>query len=172
MNGEVQNFIERIVNDYPIHGRVLEIGSRDICGSARRWFTKDGQQKEPTDRFPEYIGIDQAKGNLVDIVMNAHRLTASFGYRSFDIVITTSQLEHDDDPFITLWEIQGVLKVGGYLILTVPSWRNEGPHDRVDYWRFMPDGVRVMVERPGLKIIELIDHEPSNDVMCLARRET
>lgn len=170
MNGEVQDFIEHCVAKYPMSGRVLEVGSRDICGSARRWFTKDGQQKEPTERFPEYIGVDRIAGDLVDEVLSGHDLHNRFGSESFDIVISTSALEHDEKFWLTLEQIWEVLVHGGWLILTVPSWRGEGPHDLHDYYRFMPEGVEALVKMVGLEIVELIDHAASNDVMLLARK--
>jgi SAM-dependent methyltransferase len=167
MNGEVQDFVERCVNQYPsMAGRVLEVGSRDICGSARRWFTKDGQQKEPTARFPEYIGIDIVPGALVDVIMNAHELR--FDSSSFDVVISTSALEHDDQPFTTLNEIQRVLKPSGYFILTVPSWKGCPPHCEHDYWRFMPEGVRLLLK--DFEIVEFDDTTSINDIMTLARK--
>lgn len=170
MNGEIQNFVERIVNQYPMKGNVLEIGSLDICGSVRRWFTKDGDQKTPTERFPEYTGIDIVPGNLVDRVMDAHSLLMGWKPGGFDIIITTSQLEHDTDPRCTMQAIEYALNPGGWLILTVPSWRGEGPHDLHDYWRFMKEGVELLVTQYGLTIIELIDHVPFNDILCLARK--
>lgn len=169
MNGEVQDFVERCVNQYPtIAGRVLEVGSRDICGSARRWFTKDGQQKEPTERFPEYVGIDIVEGALVDEIVNAHALVARFGAESFDVVISTSALEHDDAFWVTMWQIRKILRSGGYLILTVPSWKGCPPHCEHDYWRFMPEGVREMLDR--FEILEFDDTTSINDIMALARK--
>lgn len=165
MNGEVQDFIEQMVAKYPLRGKVLEVGSRDICGSARRWFTKDGQQKEPTERFPEYVGIDIVQGNLVDLLMNAHEMQFERG--EFSVVISTSALEHDTDPFKTMSEIRRVLRYGGYLILTVPSWKGCPPHCEHDYWRFMPEGVRWLLR--DFEVLEFDDVTSINDIMCLAR---
>lgn len=170
MIGEVQDFISMCVDKYPMRGRVLEVGSRDICGSARRWFTKDGQQKEPTDRFPEYIGIDIVAGNLVDMILDAHDMGEHFGFESFDVVISTSALEHDTDPFETIRQIRNVLKRGGYFILSVPSWKGCPPHCEQDYWRFMPDGVRLLLKN-GFQILEFDETTAANDTMVLAVRE-
>ena len=171
MNGEIQNWFETTLRNYPdIRGRVLEIGSLDICGSVRRWFTKDGDQKTPNERFPGYIGIDIVQGNGVDEVIPSHYIDSFVKLGSIDIVITTSQLEHDIDPFETVAMAYRILRPGGWLMLTVPSWRGEGPHDIHDYWRFMPEGVQLMVSE-YFEIIELVDHAPSNDVMCLARKQ-
>ena len=168
MNGEVQDFVEKCVAKYPMTGRVLEVGSRDICGSARRWFTKDGQQKEPTERFPEYIGIDIVEGALVDVILNAHALVAEFGKDSFNVAISTSSLEHDDAFWVTMWQIRKVLKHSGYLILSVPSWKGCPPHCEHDYWRFMPEGVRLLLQ--DFEILEFDDTTSINDIMALARK--
>lgn len=168
MNGEVQDFIEKCVRDHPLSGRVIEVGSRDICGSARRWFTKDGAQIEPTERFPEYIGIDIVPGALVDMIVDAHHLYARFGGESFDVAISTSALEHDSAFWSTLWNIQMVLVRGGWFILTVPSWKGCPPHCEHDYWRFMPEGVRLLLE--DFEIVEFDDETSVNDIMVLARK--
>lgn len=169
MNGEVQDFVERCVNQYPeMSGRVLEVGSRDICGSARRWFTKDGQQKEPTERFPEYVGIDIVEGNLVDEILNAHQLNDRFGNESFDVVVSTSSLEHDEQFWLTMQQIEEVLTHGGWLLLSVPSWKGCPPHCEHDYWRFMPEGVRAMLK--DFEIVEFDDTTSINDIMALARK--
>lgn len=168
MNGEVQDFIQKCVEKYPMSGNVLEVGSRDICGSARRWFTKDGLQVEPTERFPSYIGIDIIPGNLVDEIMNAHELRIWFGENVFDIAISTSALEHDDQFWITIGQIWIVLKPGGWFILSVPSWKGEGPHCEHDYWRFMPEGVRLLLK--DFEIVEFDETSAANDVMVLARK--
>lgn len=169
MNGEVQDFVEMCVNTYPeMRGRVLEVGSRDICGSARRWFTKDGQQLEPTERFPQYVGIDIVQGNLVDKIMNAHAMT--FHSETFGVVVSTSSLEHDDAFWFTMFEINRVLTPGGYLILSVPGWRGCGPHCEHDYWRFMPEGVEKLLEMVGLIKVLLEYQDTGNDILCLARK--
>lgn len=156
MIGSVQDQIEKWINAYPMSGDVLEIGSRDICGSPRRWFTKDGLQKEPTERFPSYVGIDLVEGNLVDRVMDSHAL--QFGAGSFDVVVCCETLEHDDAPWLTMIEVGRVLRPQGWVLLTVPSWLGCPPHCEPDYWRFMPGGVRLLLEHhAGCEVVELVD---------------
>lgn len=184
MNGIVDKFIGRVVADYPMRGRVLEIGSLDICGSARHWFVEQATEGDPgaypypgsmrwckpTERFPEYIGIDHRDGNLVERVMEGSEIVDVFGIESFDVVISASAMEHDREFWITMQQIAEVLKPSGWLILTAPSWRGEPPHDQHDYWRFMSEGVQSLIYRNALNIVELLDSINSNDILCLAQK--
>lgn len=170
MNHGANEFIGAMVAKYPMSGPVLEVGSRDVCGTPRHWFMEgaDDQRYEfwhSTDRFPRYVGVDLIAGAAVDMVMDGHDL--KFPDSTFGVVISTSQIEHDSDPFQTMREIYRVMQDGGYLILTAPSWRSEGPHDAHDYWRFMMEGMEVLVKRSGLELLELVDNEGTNDVMAV-----
>jgi len=169
MNHAADLFIGEMAEKYSMRGRVLEIGSRDICGTPRHWFTwgPPGTRYEqcvPTERYPEYVGIDLVDGNAVDYVMDCHDL--KFPAESFDIVISTSQMEHDSDPFQSMREINRVMKIGAHLIFTAPSYRGEGPHDVHDYWRFMPEGVVELFKRGNLEMLHMVDEESTNDVMA------
>ena len=173
MNHATDAYIGEVIARYPMRGRILEIGSRDICGSARHWFTAgpEGERYEhwhPTERFPEYIGIDLIAGNAVDLVMDSHRL--DFPDEHFDVVLSTSQMEHDSDPFQTMREVVRVMKHGAYFIFTAPSWRGEIPHDVHDYWRFMVEGVKELFHRAPLELLEIVESEPTNDIMAVGRK--
>lgn len=174
MNHATNDFVGAMVAKYPMAGKVLEIGSRDFGGTHRHWFTagEEGTRYEtwsPTERFPEFIGIDLIAGNAVDKVMDCHDLRFDGEY--FDVVLSTSQMEHDSDPFRSMAEISRVLKTGGYFIFTAPSYRNEGPHGEHDYWRFMPEGVQELFKRARLTILELVDNAESNDLMACGIRQ-
>ncbi len=174
MNHATNDFVGAMVAKFPMAGRVLEIGSRDIGGTHRHWFTagEEGTRYETwhsTERFPEFVGIDLVAGNAVDIVMDCHEL--AFDNESFGVVLSTSQMEHDSDPFRSMAEISRVLKTGGYFIFTAPSWRGEGPHDYHDYWRFMPESISVLFKRANLEVLEFLESVESNDVMACGRKQ-
>ncbi|MDY6843502.1 MAG: class I SAM-dependent methyltransferase [Thermodesulfobacteriota bacterium] len=69
---------------------------------------------------------------------------------TFDTVLCTEVLEHTDDFFVTLSEIQRVLKPGGKLICSVPFMYplHEFPNDNL---RFTYFGVLRCLARTGLK---------------------
>lgn len=70
---------------------------------------------------------------------------------SFDYVIADQVLEHVRYPWIAVEEAKRVLKSGGWLILTtcLMNYVHGVPED---YFRFTPDGIRVLCE--GFSIIE------------------
>jgi SAM-dependent methyltransferase len=85
--------------------KVLEIGSLDINGSCRRFFSS---------QF--YIGCDIGKGRGVDLVSHAHKLTFSDGF--FDCIVSCEAFEHDKYLPSTLFNIIRMLKSGGLFMFT------------------------------------------------------
>ena len=168
MTGEVQNFVRDMVAKYPMRGYVLEVGSFDVCGNPRRWFTSPEDCPDPS-RFLSYIGVDQQLGANVDIVMNAHRL--EFSNETFSVVLSCEMIEHDTEFWVSVEEMTRVLERGGYLILTTRSWRGCGPHGNYgDYWRFLPDGLRSLLERNGLECLEVVDSEADDGMFACGRK--
>lgn len=135
--------------------RTLEIGSFDFNGSVRPLFTG------------EYIGIDRQPGKGVDEVMDAAALT--FDDASFDVVVSTSMLEHDPAFWKTLPEVARVLKPGGFLILT--TVRESFPvHNEPDYWRFLPDTVAILMGLASCDIVRERDDPQSGGPQVTGRR--
>jgi SAM-dependent methyltransferase len=119
---------------------VLEIGSRNINGSPRRFFTGT------------YIGVDMIDGTEVDVVATSDKLP--FEEESFDCVVCTEMLEHDPSPWLTLPEIARVLRPGGMVLLTARGigYPLHGFPD--DYWRFTESAFQHLFELAGLTVVE------------------
>ena len=103
-----QAFCERVRERYPEHFRhvnVLDIGSLDINGNNRWLFDQT-----------KYVGVDLVAGKNVDIVCPAHEL--DFEPESFDTIISTECLEHDQHWNNTIAHALELLKPGGLLVLT------------------------------------------------------
>lgn len=82
---EQREFLGRLHNEHPrwFTGRtVLEIGSLDINGTVRDFFTGC-----------EYVGVDLAPGPGVDLVCPGHELDLATG--SFDVAISAECFEHN-----------------------------------------------------------------------------
>ena len=110
----------------------LEVGSLDVNGSVRSFFTG------------EYVGIDMRAGPGVDIVGTGDRLP--FDDASFDVVVSTEMLEHDRSFWLSMAEMGRVLRHGGHLILTTRG-NGFGEHNEPsDYFRFMPSSMFVLLE--------------------------
>jgi len=73
---------------------------------------------------------------------------------SFDTVLLSDVLEHIHSPELLLAEIARVLTPAGKLLMNVPFlyWLHEQPHD---YYRYTEHGLRRLVERAGLRVLEL-----------------
>lgn len=140
-----QEWFAYCVKTYPCKGAVLEVGSFDVNGSPRIHFT-DKQ------RFPSYVGIDMRDGPSVDVVMNSQNI--GFPDESFDVIVDSERMEHDNRFWVTVKEQYRVARPGAHILLTTRSWGAFPPHDYPsDYWRFMDNGVRDVLEYGGFKCL-------------------
>jgi len=96
----------------PTPGRVLEVGARDVNGNPRYLF----------GHAETYTGTDMEAGDNVDMVVNNHALTETFGAACFDTVLCLENLEHDSAFWVTIGQLQAVLKPGGLLVITTPHF--------------------------------------------------
>jgi SAM-dependent methyltransferase len=139
MHESVMEYVAEAVTSRGLAGgRTLEIGSLDFNGSVRDLFTG------------EYVGIDRVDGEGVDQVMDGSEL--AFPDASFDTVVSTSALEHDPAFWLTLAEVGRVLRTGGHFILTTVSW-NFLPHNEPDYYRFLPDTHRLLMDLASCDLV-------------------
>lgn len=94
--------------------RCLDIGSADINGTNKPWFDNC-----------EYIGLDIAPYKNVDVVSIAHEYDVPDS--SFDVVFSTSELEHDMYWKKTLQKMVDLLKPGGFMWFEAPHiWEEHG----------------------------------------------
>lgn len=101
--------------DFFKNKKILDIGSLDINGSNKYLFEDC-----------KYVGLDVIPGKNVDVVSIAHEYNAK--KESFDVVMSTNQLEHDIYYEKTLKKMVYLLKPGGLMFFTVPSggWPEHG----------------------------------------------
>jgi len=151
----VMEFVTGVVDRHGLAdaARVLEIGSLDVNGSVRSLFSGD------------YTGVDRKDGKGVDHVGGVEDMLG----RSFDVVVSTSALEHDPAFWFTLEAIRRILNPGGYFILTTVSW-GFFEHDKPDYYRFMPDVYALLMELAGCDVVEWREDPQSGGPQMLGRR--
>lgn len=119
MHQAAYEFVLEIASRHGHCDHVLEIGSRNINGTARNAFSAK-----------EYVGIDRVAGTGVDIVIDAADYN---GQEHYDVVVCTEVLEHAPDPQAVIDCAYRALKPGGRLILTAaneyrtPHGCNGGP---------------------------------------------
>lgn len=102
--------------------RVLEIGSREVCGPSE-------MRKQMKDA--EYVGFDYYPGANVDVVGDAHKLSTYFD-KKFDLIFSSAVFEHLAMPWVVAEEISKLLNVGGYVF--VETHYSFSSHERP--WHF------------------------------------
>jgi len=74
--------------------------------------------------------------------------------RRFGVVICDQVLEHVVDPFTAAQTLADACEPGGFVVVAVPFLVRVHPAPR-DFWRFTPDGLRVLLERAGLEVVDV-----------------
>lgn len=124
----------------PADGLSLVVGSKVYAG-----------RKDRRALYAKAVGIDLEAGPGVDIVSNLETTPSKVLYDHIDCV---SVLEHSKAPWLLAAGIENALRAGGTLLLSVPwVWRFHGYPS--DYWRFTPEGVRVLFPRIAWKALRL-----------------
>lgn len=130
------NFVQQHVSI--VRAPILEVGSKNY-----------GNTPDFRSLFPgqEYLGADREEGRGVDVVLDLtcdfRSVSSKLHDRRFNTVICFSVLEHCNHPFQMCANIATLLNPSGIVLISVPfSWRIHGYP--ADYWRFTPDGVRVL----------------------------
>lgn len=155
MTKELRKAIEIIVSQMILPKRVLEIGSRaainqeELC-NLRSFFPKS-----------EYVGVDMQSGPGVDIVADATKLP--FESASFDLVLCLETLEHADEPWKIVSEIERVSMKNGGIILS--SQQNFPLHMHPsDYFRYTPYGLASLIKNKNTKVMMGISPPFDNEV--------
>lgn len=115
MHSEAYDWVARFRTSDPVS--VLDLGGRDVNGSARGWFPN-----------ADYTVLDIAAGSNVDIVADAATWAPD---REYDLVVCTEVFEHAErwrDICATAWT---AAKPSGRLILTMAGPGRAG-HSAVD----------------------------------------
>lgn len=116
----------------------LDAGSLDVNGSYREMVEGMGLH---------YTGLDVANGNNVDVVAEKpyrYPLTDD----AFDAVISGQVMEHVEKPWLWVPELARVLRPGGLLVIITHHTYPEHRYP-VDCYRYMPDGLRVLLDEAG-----------------------
>ena len=107
--------------------KVADIGAQDINGSLR----------QVCPAHFEYTGIDFAHGKGVDVVLD-DPYKFPLPDKAFDVVVSSSCMEHSEFFWLTFLEILRITKDDGLIYINVPF--NAAFHRYpVDCWRFYPD---------------------------------
>ena len=109
----------------------LDVGSRNINGTVKEAILRSNKTLPK-----KIIGVDMIPGDNVDFVLNGHNLTDKFEKESFDLITCCETFEHDNKFWLTLEQMKKILKLGGYLLITVPGLYFIEHNYPSDYYRF------------------------------------
>jgi SAM-dependent methyltransferase len=88
-----------------------------------------------------YIAIDIQQTPLVSVVAQGEQLP--FATETFDLIIATQVFDCFQSPMIAATEVHRVLKPGGCLFMSVPSFAPRFAD--VERWRFLPAGLKTLL---------------------------
>ena len=105
-----------------------------------------------TNVHPRVLNLDVAYNDVLDLTGDAHALPFREG--SLSCVISQEVFEHLPRPWDSMREVARTLRPGGLAYIQVPMiiGIHGGEHD---YYRFTPNGLRVLIENAGLRVLEL-----------------
>jgi SAM-dependent methyltransferase len=130
------------VNDLvisPTTLKILDVGSMDVNGNIRDAISVSNFQ----DGVFNYTGLDMSEGPNVDIVVTNKLSSWPASDGEFDIIVSSSALEHDSFFWETFTKMASLLRNGGLLYLCVPTICPVHRYP-VDNWRMLPDAADVL----------------------------
>jgi SAM-dependent methyltransferase len=143
---KMKYFMEKYLQDrFTEKLYILDLGSQNIGGSYRSIFNKSEWK---------YVGLDLEKGDNVDIVLENAYEWNEIESNSVDVLVSGQTLEHIEYFWITVLEIQRILKNNGLCCLIAPSSGYEHRFP-VDCWRFYPDGMKAIAKFANLEVLEV-----------------
>jgi SAM-dependent methyltransferase len=121
--------------------------------------------KDSLLRFPELEGAERyclnlrelsSRDGITAVKGNGNDMRGVFRSNWFDLVVCSATLEHDKRFWLSVKEMQRVLKPGGLLIISVPGYIADRENDqgrstvtyrvhyKFDYYRFSQQAVRTV----------------------------
>ncbi|MBE6489644.1 MAG: class I SAM-dependent methyltransferase [Methanobrevibacter sp.] len=127
---------------------ILDVGSLDNAGNYNY-----------SDIFDEvnwnYTGLDFQAGNNVDIVVTDIYNWFEIEDNSYDVVISGQFFEHLEFFWLTMSQIERVLKPGGYVCIIAPSAGPRHGGDMPNCYKFYEDGFRALAKYVDLDVIHV-----------------
>jgi SAM-dependent methyltransferase len=141
------DFVENHLRADEVAGKnVIEVGARDVNGSARPLIERYGPQT--------YLGVDIEKGPGVDEICDANSLLDKYPANSFDVVLSTEMLEHVAEWRLVVHNLKQLVKPGGVLLITTRSV-GFGYHGYpYDFWRFQQEDIRAVFSDLTIEVLE------------------
>lgn len=148
--------------------KILDVGSLDSKGNYNYSSIFD-------EKDWDYTGLDIQAGNNVDIVVTDIYNWFEIDDNSYDVVISGQFFEHLEFFWLTMSEIERVLKPGGYVCIIVPSSGPKHGGNMPNCYRFHEDGLKAIAKYVDLEIINATvdtneEVHPWDDACLVARK--
>lgn len=126
--------------------KILDIGSFDKSGEFNYGLLFNCEKWT-------YVGLDLQAGNNVDIVIEDPYSWKAIEDETYDVIVSGQAFEHIEFFWLTLDEINRVLKPGGLICIIAPS---SGPVHRHPYdcWRFTDNGMKSLAKYLSYYVLE------------------
>jgi SAM-dependent methyltransferase len=163
MNQFLHGVARALAEAFDLPSPVLEIGSRLVPGQEAL------ADLRPLFPGKEYVGIDAQPGAGVDCVADVEALPQAD--QSVGTVIAMSTWEHVKCFWKGFEEVHRVLRPDGAFLVSCPFYFHVHNYPS-DYWRFTPEGLKLLLEPYPSKIVG--QHGPARrpwNVWALAFRE-
>lgn len=147
---------------------VLDVGSLDTKGNYN--YSDIFNEKNWT-----YTGLDFKGGNNVDIIVTDIYNWFEVEDNTYDVIISGQLFEHLEYFWLTMSQIERVLKPGGYVCIIAPSSGPKHGGDIPNCYRFHEDGLKAMAKYVDLEVIHTsVDNsekaKPWNDACLVAHK--
>lgn len=186
MHAEVMDFLRQTFTANPSRMGVLEIGSRNINGSARDVIaatceTCDGHGRitgddgDAWDCAHAYHGVDIAPGPGVDEIADGVTVEPPF---AIDVVICCEVFEHTRDWPGIVSNAFNILQPGGRLVVTMAT-TGRAPHSAVDgggvregefYENVTREQLEMVATSCGFTIEDIHSHTNRGDLYAVLRK--
>lgn len=140
---------------------VIQVGAKRLFAHAW-WANQQWLLQWPREKW---VGVDLFAGEGVDAVVDfcSDDVWIKMNEGSLGGAVLTEVLEHAIDPLAMLKNTLRVLRPGCYALVTVPFVVHVHNHPS-DYWRFTPEGLRVIMERAGFEHVVAVSSPSSVSV--------
>lgn len=149
--------------------KILDVGSLDESG-------ENGYKNIFNESKWSYTGLDVEIGPNVDFVVTDIYNWFEIDDKSYDVVISGQFFEHLEYFWLTMNQIERVLRPGGLVCIIVPSAGHKHGGNKLNCYRFHEDGLKAMAKYVNLEIINVsVDNRPEAkpwlDACLVARKK-
>ncbi|MBR5502843.1 MAG: methyltransferase domain-containing protein [Methanobrevibacter sp.] len=122
-----------------------------------------------------YLSLDNKKDTKADIIVNDIYNWYEIEDDSFDVIFSSHLFEHLDFFWLTLSQIERVLKPNGIMCIVVPSAGGKHDYHLANCYRFHTGGLHAMAKYLGFEILyasidEGSEAKPYYDGCLVARK--